>query len=64
MPQAPDDLRELFGDDCDARSELTEHYTIDRFVIRPKQKTRAITDRESAAIDYLVLEWDYGFEAN
>lgn len=63
MPQAPEALRELFVDDSQAWEVLGSNFTDDRGVIRPKPGHQ-VTVGEAAALDYLVLEWDYAFEAN
>jgi hypothetical protein len=62
MPQAPDALRALFDHDGEAWLVLHENFTDTRGVIRPKAG-HVVTVAEAAAIDYLVLEWDYAYEA-
>lgn len=61
MPQAPDALRALFANDGEAWEVLRENFTDTSGVIRPKPG-HAPTVAECAAIDYLVLEWDYAWE--
>lgn len=63
MPQASDELRDQFEDDSAAMTVLQEHFSLSATgVIRPRTADRQATDREKAAIDYLVLEWDYAWE--
>lgn len=63
MPQASDELRAKFpGHDGEAWDVLKEHFTDQKFVIRPKQAGYVATEREWDAICYLCDEWDYGYE--
>lgn len=62
MPTAPEHLRARFADDSAAWDVLREHYRDDRGVIRPKPPGRWPSTHEARAIDYLVLEWDYGYD--
>lgn len=61
MPQAPEYLRAMFEDDSDAWRHLSNFYD-DRGLIRPKIAGTTPTDKQAHAIDYLILEWDYGYE--
>lgn len=63
MPQAPEELRAKFsGGDGEALDILRENYVVDcSGVIHPKTKDYQPTKRENEAIDYLWLEWDYGY---
>ncbi len=62
MRQAPQELQDLFEDDCAAMAVLQEHYTVDRSgIMRPKDAGRNFQGLEDAAINYLILEWDYGY---
>lgn len=63
MPQGPPELHARFGDDSNAIQLLLSHnFTIDQqFIIRPPEGYIP-TDEDNDAIDYLVLEWDYGYE--
>lgn len=62
MPQAPSHLRVMFEDDSAAWAVLAENFRDDRGMIRPKVKGYRATAQEDCAIDYLWLEWDYGYE--
>jgi hypothetical protein len=63
MPQASNELRAKFpGDDAEALEVLSQNFTEERGVIRPKQKNYTPTQRENEAIDYLFHEWDYVYE--
>ena len=61
MPQAPEYLRAMFSDDADAWGHLSNFYD-DRGMIRPKITGALPTEKQAYAIDYLCLEWDYGYE--
>jgi hypothetical protein len=63
MPQAPDELRAQFADDTSALEVIKANFSIARGgVIYPKSPGRPATEREMAAVDYLALEWDYGYQ--
>jgi hypothetical protein len=62
MPQAPNHLRAMFSDDADAWRYLPNFYD-DRGIIRPKIAGTEPTEKQGHAIDYLCLEWDYGYES-
>lgn len=61
MPQAPQYLRDMFDDDADAWSVLRGKFTAPRGVISPNPG-HTPSEWEIAAVDYLCLEWDYGYE--
>lgn len=62
MPQAPDYLRKQFADDGEALDAIRVGYYVDKgFIIRPRYKGYEPSERENNALDYLWLEWDYGF---
>lgn len=62
MPQAPQHLRDKFEDDGAAWAILDKHYYADKSgVIHPKDSNRTPTPEEGDALDYLWLEWDYGY---
>ena len=63
MPQAPEYLREEFDDDQAAWKVLNEHYREAKGgLIVPRVAGYKATEQENRALDYLWLEWDYGFE--
>lgn len=63
MPQGPPELQEEFGTDYAALQIIKENYTEGKgFVIRPKVEGYKSTELENRALNYLWLEWDYGFE--
>ena len=62
MPQAPNRLRAKFpGHDSEALEVIQENFTEDSGRIRPKVAGYKPTKRESDALDYLWLEWDYSY---
>jgi hypothetical protein len=61
MPQGPAHLHAMFGDDSTAWTYLSNFYD-DRGIIRPKIAGTQPTEKQFQAIDYLCLEWDYGYE--
>jgi hypothetical protein len=63
MPQGPAHLHEKFKDDAGAWKILQQvGYTDDRGMIIPPDDEYRPTEEEKEAIDYLVLEWDYGWD--
>jgi hypothetical protein len=52
----------MFSDDADAWRYLPNFYD-DRGIIRPKIAGTEPTEKQGHAIDYLCLEWDYGYES-
>lgn len=61
MPQAPSYLQSMFEDDAAAWRYLPNFYD-DRGMIRPKIAGTTPVAKQVHAIDYLCLEWDYGYE--
>lgn len=61
MPQGPVHLHEEFGDDMTAWLVLKEDFNQHAGVIYPKDKNFAPTEKQNRAIDYLCMEWDYGY---
>lgn len=62
MPQAPEHIRGQFASDADAFDVLGANYTERPCgIIRPVAGHMP-TDRERAALSYLALEWDYGYD--
>lgn len=65
MPTAPDNLREKWGGDpVFAIAYLRErHFIIEKGGnIKPTKESFPLVRDDGSAIDYLVQEWDYGFE--
>jgi hypothetical protein len=62
MPQAPAMLSNMFEDDGHAWDFLRGHFSDDCGVIRKNKSDYAPTRDQLHAIDYLCLEWDYGYE--
>lgn len=64
MPQATPELQAKFpGMDVEAWEALTTNYDEHRFLIYPKVVGYKPTERESDAIDYLIQEWDWDYDA-
>lgn len=63
MPSAPTWLCDLFpGDDEEALKVLERNFVVPRgFIIHPKVAGYKPTQRENEAIDYMFMEWDYGY---
>lgn len=63
MPSAPAHLCAKFpGGDEEALRVLVDRFDVDRTgMIRPKFHGLVVAPREAEAIDYLWLEWDYGY---
>jgi len=61
MPQAPYELQKRWTDDSAALSHLAPNFTWRGGMIRPRDGYTP-TQEDYSAIDYLILEWDYGFE--
>lgn len=62
MPSAPEYLREMFGSDKEARDYLISRgyrQTREYEWVRPTIDHKS-TEKEIAAISYLILEWDEG----
>lgn len=62
MPQAPESLRQQWTHES-AYEELRANFVCQAGVFMPKVWAHEVTPRESSALDYLFLEWDYGFES-
>lgn len=62
MPQGPADLHHKWGDCSNALAQLGDRFTNTAGVIRPKDGTIP-TDEDLSAINYLFLEWDFGYES-
>lgn len=63
MPSGPPELQREFGDDATALEFIDKNYEVGKgFVIRPRVAGYKATAKENRALDYLWLEWDYGFE--
>ncbi|QDH83662.1 hypothetical protein [Achromobacter phage Motura] len=62
MPQASAELAAKFKDDGDAFEVLADRFHVGtNGYIQPKQGTE-VTDDDMDAIEYLVDEWDYGYD--
>ncbi len=62
MPQAPEYLRKMFTDDQAAFKVIDANFnTSPGGIISPKVVGHDPTEQENYALDYLWLEWDYGF---
>lgn len=61
MPQAPKELRERWCCELCALRHLRQNFTWPQGIISPNNGYTPTTD-DLSAIDYLVLEWDYGYE--
>jgi hypothetical protein len=63
MPQGPYELHEKWQDSGNALYHLDAHFNVNRGgVIRKKDAAYEPTAEDLSAIDYLCLEWDYGYE--
>jgi hypothetical protein len=62
MPQASQELRDMFEDDGAAWKELGANFCDDKGIIRRRDKTVEPTPKQFFAIDYLCDEWDYEWE--
>lgn len=64
MPQAPQYLRDEFEDDSEALHLLEANFVVDRSgMFRQRDPHYLATAKEVRALEYLILEWDYGFHA-
>lgn len=61
MPQAPSYLQAMFEDDSAAFAVLANNFNDTGGLLRPKPGYTP-TSSDYHAIDYLCLEWDYGYE--
>ena len=62
MPQAPDHLRDKFPSDSEALELLhSRGYKVSRGGVIFHPDARPAGNEEWTAIEYLILEWDYGY---
>lgn len=61
MPQAHQYLRDKFEDDSTAWEILDGNFSDCAGLIYPKVAGYMPTNEENDALDYLFLEWDYGY---
>jgi hypothetical protein len=61
MPQASRELQERWGTDWNAIHQLRRNFTQENGIIRPMPGYTP-TEEDLSAVDYLVAEWDYGYE--
>lgn len=65
MPSAPQELRDKFDGPEDAWKVLERFCVNDQGIIRPRTDADVLLVKEDAelraAVDYLWLEWDYGY---
>ena len=61
MPQGPVELHEKWGEPCKALEALNANFWDDAGVIRPRRGDTP-TEEEWSAIDYLCMEWDFGYD--
>lgn len=62
MPSAPLELQKMFpGGDAEAMAVLGKNFIWPKFMIQKKDPAYEPTFREWCAIDYLFLEWDWGY---
>lgn len=61
MPQGPAHLHEKFGDVGPAWDVLKDNFHCKAGMIYPKSSLHEPTKEEDEAIDYLCLEWDFGY---
>lgn len=67
MPSAPPELQAMFEDDFEASLVVEKRHFFNQYgYIIPKHDKESLPkpDREDEAIDYLILEWDYGYEGS
>lgn len=62
MPTAPEPLRSEWTHE-DALECIRPNFYVSAGVIMPRASTYSPDEREGRAIDYLFLEWDYGYES-
>lgn len=63
MPQATPELRAKFpGHDSEAMEVLAKNFTQSKGVYRKKDPNYKPNLREWDAVDYMIQEWDYGYE--
>ena len=61
MPQASRELQERWHCDSCAFEQLGKNFNQKNGIISPKRGYTP-TEDDLSAIDYLVFEWDYGYE--
>lgn len=62
MPEGPDYLAERWGDDAAALQHLHDRgYGETRGGLLVPPRDHEASDDDNSAINYLFLEWDYGF---
>ncbi len=62
MPSGPIELHEKWGDPSRALECLALNFRDDKGVIRPRCDSYTMTDDEASAVNYLCMEWDFGYE--
>jgi len=63
MPQASQEVLDAWPHgDSEALKLLRQNFRNDAGVFKAKKNGYRPTEEEAAAIDYLVQEWDYGYE--
>lgn len=64
MPQAPGYLQAEFHDDAAALVVISSDFKVSRGgMIYPAVEGYKPTERQYRAIDYLIMEWDYGYSS-
>lgn len=63
MPEAPAYLRAMFDGDQAAFAALGSNYCVTRGGVIMPRGSHSPTERERAAIHYLILEWDYAYDS-
>lgn len=61
MPQGPIELHDKWGGPVQALQHLEANFIDDRGVISPRND-REPTEEDFSAIDYLCMEWDFGYD--
>lgn len=62
MPQAPKELSDKWNEST-AFTQITENFKISRDGIIYPINGYSPTEEDYSAIDYLILEWDYGYSS-
>lgn len=63
MPQAPANLRDQWADDFAAHDHLRGKIVVTRAgIIHPREGV-TLSELDHSAVDYLCLEWDYGYDS-
>lgn len=63
MPQATKQLQERWHCDSYALKQLGANFKLNRGGVISPKKGYTPTDDDLSAVEYLVFEWDYGYEA-